>query len=62
MRTIATLAGLVIAWSIAIALIGFTSAIQIQKTIVVGLVLSAMLGSAAYLLADKAVRKGDHHH
>ena len=57
MRIIATLTALVIAWVVAVQLVGFTSAIQIQKTIILGLLLSAVLGAAVYLLASKVARR-----
>jgi len=57
MRIISTLTALVIAWLVAVRLVGFTSAIQSQKTILLGLLLSAVLGPAAYLLAGKVARR-----
>jgi hypothetical protein len=56
-RIIAPLTALVIAWVVTVQLIGFTSAIQAQKTIILRSLLSAVLGPSVYLLAGKTARK-----
>jgi ABC-type Fe3+-siderophore transport system permease subunit len=48
MRLVAVLFSLVMAWVIAFRLVGFTSAVQAQKTILVGLVLSALFSGFTY--------------
>jgi hypothetical protein len=58
MRTVAVLLSLAMAWIIAIRLVGFTSAMQIQKTILVGVVLSALFsGIACMIVRKKRTRK-----
>jgi len=57
MRKLAVLFSLLLAWVIAIRLVGFTSAVQSQKTVLVGLVLSALFCSVTYgILRKKRMR------
>jgi len=57
MRIIATITALIIAWVVAFRLVGFTSAVQGPKTVLLGVLLSGVLGPAAYLLAAKVGRR-----
>ena len=57
MRAIAVVAGALFAISIANRLVGFTSAVQIQKTLLLAALIAAALCPLFYWMANKGIRK-----